>query len=205
LIRIELLAKKQHKLAALRLLSDEMSELEKEHQQRIERGDDPAEADREAARMALTSVSTFFQDHGIEAKPLVRLLGELVALSAGSRPSRMLTPTVTRHRRPDAPTVETIKGRLAAIMEFRQEAGLTRKAAGEWVIHHLPSEMKRKLGLGSQVTVSGWLVKWGGQRGATSGSGRDGYLRMRAILQALKPAEPKLKKTIERLARSLPS
>ena len=199
------MAKKQHTLAALRLLSDGMSKLEKQHQQRIERGDDPAEVDRDAAQLALTFVSTFFQDHGIEAKPLIRLLSELVALSAGSRPSRMLTPTVTRHRRPDAPPIEAIKGRLAAIMEFRQQAGSSRKAAGEWVVQHLPSEMKRKLGLASRVTVDSWLVKWGGQRGAISGSGREGYLHMRAILQDRKPTEPQLKKTIETLARSLPS
>jgi hypothetical protein len=199
------LAKKQHKLAALRLLSDGMSDLEKQRQKRMERGDDPAEADRDTAQLALNIVVTFFLDHDIESKPLVRLLSGLVALSAGASPSGMLMPAVTRHRRPDAPTIEAIKGRLAAIMEFRQQAGLTRKAAGEWVVRHTPSTMKRQLGLASRATVDSWLLKWGGQRGSTSGDGRDGYLLMRAILQTRNPAELQLRKAVAALARSLPS
>jgi len=110
-----------------------MSELEKQRRDRIERGDNPAEADRDAAQLALTDVVAFFLDHGIESEPLVRLLSELAALSAGSSPAPMLAPAATSHRRPDAPAVEGIKGRLAAIMEFRQQAGLTRKAAAKWL------------------------------------------------------------------------
>jgi hypothetical protein len=138
-----------------------MGELEKQHLQRIERGDDAAEVDREAAQAALIGVATFFQDYGIEAKPLVRLLSDLAAVSFGSSPSRMLAPAVTRHRRPDAPAIEAIKGRLGAIMEFRQRAGLTRKAAGEWVVRHVPSKMKRSTRLG-QAGDGGYLaVKMG--------------------------------------------
>jgi hypothetical protein len=199
------LAKNQHKLAALRLLGEGMSQLERQHQQRIERGDDPAEVDRDTAQLALTSVSAFFLDHGIESQPLIRLLSELVALSAGSRPSRMLTPAVTPHRRPDAPTINLIKGRLAAIMEFRQQTGSTRKAAGQWVVQHIPLKIRQKLGLASATTLDSWLSKWGGERGATSGEGREGYLHMRAILQDRKPTEPQLKKLVVALGRKLPS
>jgi hypothetical protein len=92
-------------------------------------------------------------------------LSELVALTAGSRPSPMLAPAATHHRRPDSPIIESTKGRLAAIMEFRQKAGLTRKAAGEWVARNIPSEMRQRLGSVTRVTVDSWLVKWGGERG----------------------------------------
>jgi hypothetical protein len=91
-MRIGILAKTLHKLAALRLLSEGMGELEKQRLQRIERGDDAAEVDREAAQAALIGVATFFQDYGIEAKPLVRLLSDIAAVSFGSSPSRMLAP-----------------------------------------------------------------------------------------------------------------
>jgi hypothetical protein len=196
---------KLQKLAALRLLAERMSEIERQHQQRIERGDRPAEVDRDAAQLALNDVGTFFQDHGIESRPLVRLLSELAALTAGSSPSAMLAPAATHHRRPDSPAIESTKGRLAAIMEFRQEAGLPRKAAGEWVVRNIPTEIRRRLGSVTRTTVDGWLVKWGGERGATSGSGRTGYLDMRALLADRRPSEQQLKIMMGGLARSLPS
>jgi hypothetical protein len=196
---------KLHKLAALRLLSDGLGKLEKQHQPRIERGDNPADVDREIAQAALTGVVAFFLDHGIESQPLVRLLGGLEALSAGSSPPAMFTPIPTRHRRPDAPSIEGTKGRLAAIMEFRQQAGLTRKAAGEWVARHISSKSKRQLGPVTPATVDSWFAKWGGDRGTTPGGGRDGYLHMRAILADKRPTEQQLKKIFEVLPRSLPS
>jgi hypothetical protein len=197
------LAEKLHKLAALRLLGKSMHELERQRQHRIDRGDDPAAVDRETAQAALNHVVTFFHDHGIESWPLVRLLSELAALTAGASPSRMLAPAVTRHRRPDSPAIEGIKGRLAAIMECRQKAGLTRKAAGEWVVRHTPAKLKRQLGLDSRATVDSWLVKWGGQRGTAPGSGRAGYLHMRAILEQGRVTEPHLKRIMAVLARPL--
>jgi len=187
------------------MLGDWMSTLETQRQIRIDRGDKPAEVDREIAQLGLSGAMEFLLDQGIETKPLMRLLSELMALSAGAMPSDMLAPTVTRHRRPVAPVVETIKGRLAAIMEFRQQAGLSRKLAGKWVVQHASSNMKRKLGLASGATVDSWLVKWGGQQGGMSGSGREGYLRMRDILKDKKPPEAQLRKIIEKLEQSLPS
>jgi hypothetical protein len=65
--------------------------------------------------------------------------------------------------------------------------------------------MKRRLGSITSATVESWLVKWGGERGAASGSGREGYLSMRPILTDRMPAELELKKILEVLARSLPS
>jgi hypothetical protein len=199
------LAHKLNKLAALRLLSDGMSGLERKHKERIERGENPADVDREIAQMALNGVVTLFLDCSIESGPLVRLLDGLAALSAGSSPPDMLAPTVTRHRRPDSPSIEGTKGRLAAIMEFRQKEGLSRKAASEWVARYLPLELKRQLGSATRAAVDSWLVKWGGQRGTTPGSGREGYLCMRAILVDQRPTEPKLKKVLKVLPRSLAS
>jgi hypothetical protein len=182
-----------------------MSELEKQRRDRLERGDNPGEADRDAAQLALTDVVTFFLDHGIQSEPLVRLLSELAALSAGSSPSPMLAPAVTSHRRPDAPAIEGIKGRLAAIMDFRQQAGLTRKEAAKWVAESLPPKMRHRLGSVRPATVDSWLVKWGGEHGAAPGSGREGYLHMRNILADRSPVEQDLKKILDILAQSLPS
>lgn len=196
------MAKQIPKLAALRMLGDLMKELEKQRQKRIDSGDEPADVDRETAQGALTGVMQFFLDHGIETMPLMRLLSELGAVTAGASPSKMLAPSASRHRRPVAPTIEAMKGRLAAIMEFRQAAGFPRKFAGEWVVRHVPAKMKRKLSLTSHETVSAWLVKWGGQRGAKPGPGRNGYLSMRGILQSKTPSETQLKAIIKVLARS---
>jgi hypothetical protein len=66
-----------HKLAALRLLSDGLSKFEMQHQPRIERGDHPADVDREIAQAALAGVVTFLLDNGIESQPLFRLLSAL--------------------------------------------------------------------------------------------------------------------------------
>lgn len=192
-------------LAPLHLLKERMAKLEQQHQQRIARDDVPAVVDREIAQLALTDVVEFFMDSGIDSTPLTRLLADLEALSAGSRPSRMLATAVTRHRRPDAPTIQGTKGRLAAIMEFQQEAGLSRKKAGEWIARHVPKTMRRQLGPVTRSAVDSWLAKWGKTRGEISDSGREGYLHMRTILQDRKPTEAQLKRIIAVLMRSLPS
>jgi hypothetical protein len=133
----------------------------------------------------------------------VRLLNDLMALAAGASPSPMLSPAATRHRRPDPPDVEGLKGRLAAIMAFRQEAGMTRKAAADWVVRHAPAKLKRRLPLASRAALDAWLVKWGGARGAAPGAGREGYLAMRAILQARQPSEKELKDVMRVLTKGL--
>jgi hypothetical protein len=198
-------AEKLHKLASLRRLSGKMSEFEKQRRERIERGEDAVEADRDAAQLALTEMVAFFLDHGIESNPLVRLLSELAALSAGSSPSSILAPAATPHRRPDPPAIEGIKGRLAAIMESRQEAGLTRKQAAAWVARHLPSGMRKQLGSVAPATADSWLVKWGGERAVTRGIGHEGYLHMRKILRDQNPSESGLQKILDVLSQSLPS
>ena len=154
------------KLAALRLLDEGMIAIEAQRQAAIEGGEKASQVDREAAQYALQGVVRLFMEQGIEAQPLVRLLSELVALSAGSKPSPMLAPARTHHRSPDAPIRELVKGRLAAVMEFRQKAGSTRKAAREWVVRNMPPETTRQFSV-TAATVDSWLVKWGGERGAT--------------------------------------
>ena len=191
------------KLGALRLLGETLDTLERRREQHIARHDDAATVDRDTAQLALTAVVAFCEGHGIQSQPLVRLLGELMALTAGASPSPMLAPTATRHRRPDAPMIEGLKGRLAAIMEFRQEAGMTRKAAADWVVRHAPAKFKRRLRLASRAALDSWLVKWGGARGATPGAGREGYLAMRAILKERRPTEQQLKDVMGVLARML--
>jgi hypothetical protein len=94
---------------------------------------------------------------------------------------------------------------LAAFMEFRQQTGSTRKAAGEWVVRHMSPKMHRHLGSPKRATVDTWLVKWGGNRGTTPGSGREGYLRMRAILVDQEPTEQQSKQLLQSLVRWLPS
>jgi hypothetical protein len=101
--------------------------------------------------------------------------------------------------------MEGVKGRLAAIMEFRQKTGSTRKAASQWVARNAPPEVKRRLGSLSSSAVDSWLAKWGGERGATAGSGREGYLNMRAILDTRQPNEQQLKTILGVLAQSVPA
>jgi hypothetical protein len=137
-------------------------------------------------------------------QPLVPLLSGLAALTEGSSRPAIFNPVAKMHRRPDAPIIEMIKGRLAAFVEAGQRAGLTRKAAGEWVVRHLPSEMKQRLGSPSRSTVDSWLTKWGGQHGSSS-SGREGYLHMRTILKNHKTSERQLQRLIGTLGKWLPS
>lgn len=193
-------------VVALRPLREAMRELEAQHTQRIANGDNSAEVDRDVAEAGLALVVDFFLDYKIESQPLYRLLCQLAALSGGASPSRMLSPAKTPHRRPDPPAIENIKGRLAAIMEYRQHVGLTRKAAAQWVVRNIPPKMKQSLGAKSPATVDSWLLKWGGKRGATPGSGRDGYLAMVAIIRDHKPNEQQLKRIVSAaLSKSLPS
>ena len=117
----------------------------------------------------------------------------------------MLKAATTRHRSPDPPIIQSVKGRLAAIMEFRQKTGSSRRAAREWVARNVPPEVTRRLGAVTPSAVDSWLSKWGGERGATSGDGRQGYERMRAILESRKPTEKQLKLIIAMLAKSLPA
>lgn len=193
-----------HKLAAFRLLSEELGALEEQRLQQIEKGEDAADTNRAAAQMALTGVVSFLQDHGVESRTLVLLLSDLAALSEGSRPSRMLQPAKTSRRPPDAPGLEALKGRMAAMMEFQQERGLTRKAAREWVVRNAPAPIKQALGLRTGATLDSWLVKWGGQHGSAS-SGREGYLSMRMILHSQKLNEHGLRLVLKALTKSLPA
>jgi hypothetical protein len=196
------LAKKLSRLAALRMFGESMVRLEQGRQEGIAQGhDDLGVVDREIAQQALTGVVLLCLELGIESSPLARLLAAVDALSSGSRLPSMLVPVKIRHRRRDAPALEAIKGRLAAIMEFRQQAGLTRKAAGAWVARHVPAALKRQLGAVTGSAVDSWLVKWGGERGATLGAGRDGYLCMRAILGSRRPTEPELDKVLMALTK----
>lgn len=200
------MAKKIPTPAVLRPLGETMRELETQRQKCLARGDNSGDVNRDVAEAGLAQVVDFFLDHGIESKPLYRLLCDLAALSAGASPSRMLLPAKTRHRRPDPPAIESIKGRLAAIMEYRQHAGLARRAASQWVARIMPSKMKQRLGATSSAAVDSWLLKWGGKRGSTPGPGRDGYLAMGRILQSHKPNEQQLKRIISAaLPKSLPA
>lgn len=74
------LAEELNKLVALRRLSEGMSWLEGQHKERIERGEFPADVDRDIAQLALNGVVTFFLDCGIESSPVVRLLSAIEAL-----------------------------------------------------------------------------------------------------------------------------
>lgn len=199
------MAAQVHKLAALRMLDDDIRKLEGQRQKRIDEGGASSEIDRQHGQLALTAVVKLLSDQGVETRPLVRILAELAALSAGAAPSAILTPAATRHRRPTAPVIESVKGRLAAIMEFQQQSGFPRKLAAQWVVQHLPSDMKHKLGKTSRTTVDSWLVKWGGHHGAAPGNGREGYLHMREILSTRRPTETQLLKIVETLGRWLPS
>ena len=193
-----------HELAALRELGDVMMKIERQRAEWIKRGSNPVGADRYAAQIALTVVAEFFATVAIESRPIVRLLSEIVAISAGSRLSDMLTPEINSHRPSDPPTIEAIKGRLAAIMEYRQHGGLARKAAAAWVVQHLPAAMRPRLRSPRPTTVDSWLTKWGGERGAAVGPGRDGYLHMRAILATRKPTAPQLKRVMDVFVGYLP-
>jgi len=196
---------KPHKLAALRGLREKMMEFEKRRQACIELGDDPGEADRDAAQNALTAVVAFFLDFGIESEPLVRLLSELAALTEGSMPSTMLQPAATTHRRQDPPAIAGIKGRLAAVMEHRQNAGLSRKDAAAWVARRLPPRMRDRIGSVKPSTVDNWLCKWGGDRAVEQGSGREGYVSMSRILRDRACTESELEVIFDTLLRALPS
>ncbi len=192
---------KPHILAALRSLGDQMRKLEQQRQQRSGGSGNGAEADRDAAQMALTAVASFFLDHGIEAEPIFRILRELAALSEGSSPSLMLSAAPRLHRRPDSPVLQLIKGKLAAIMEYRQTQGMTRKQAAQWVVRHMPAKLAAQVGSVTSSAVDSWLTKWGGNRGANPGCGREGYLSLRRILARLRPSEADLKRVFAGLER----
>lgn len=196
---------KLHKLAALRILSEGIAKFEDIREQRITAGHDLVEVDRDTVQMALTCVVGFLDDCGVESGPLARLLGDIDALSNGSSPSRMLAPAATRHRRPESPTIEEVKGRLAAAMEYLQQTGMARKAAAAAVVRLMPPALRRRLKSVGVGAVDCWLVKWGGDHGAEPGSGREGYLHMRAILAQHRPSRQTLQKTLKAIERTLPA
>jgi hypothetical protein len=190
---------------ALHVVDVEMRALEDQHAQRLAAGEAAATLDREIAEAGLSRIVSFFLDHGIESQPVYRLLTAIAAVSAGASPPPMLLPTKTHHRRPGAPAIEVAKGRLAAIMAYRQQSGLSRKAASAWVARNLPTKLRQRLGANSPAAVDHWLLKWGGTRGARSGPGRESYLAMVALLEQQIPDEHGLKRAIGALAKSLPS
>jgi hypothetical protein len=194
----------RHMLAAVRTMGAGLRRFEKSRNARVAAGEDVAEASRDAAQSALTLVVMFLQDYGYESASLTRLVADLAALEQGSKPSRMLSRRVVKHRSTASPTIETIKGRLAAIMEYRQGMGVGRLASRKWVFDCLSRAMREKLKINSGSAVDRWLVTWGGQYG-TSSPGRSGYDAMRTLLEKHRPTERALKKAIKGLAKSLPA
>jgi len=186
----------------LDLLRRGMASIARQQREAIEAGEDPAWVAREGSQHALNGVMAAFQSADIETAPLMALLSALSAVAAGSSLPEMLAPAATPHRRPDAPEIEGKKGRLAALMEYRQSQGLTRKVAADWVARHIPKELARSLGSISRRSVDDWREKWGGDRGAVPGAGRDGYLAMRTILLDHSPTESGLITILSALAKS---
>jgi hypothetical protein len=117
----------------------------------------------------------------------------------------MLQPAATTHRRQDPPAIAGIKGRLAAVMEHRQNAGLSRKDAAAWVARRLPPRMRDRIGSVKPSTVDNWLCKWGGDRAVEQGSGREGYVSMSRILRDRACTESELEVIFDTLLRALPS
>ena len=165
---------------------------------------DKANIDLVSVLNALTFASMFLDQHKVESGAFKRMLSDLVAISEGANPSAMLRPRPTSHRRPIAAPIEAVKGRQAAMVEYFQGKGLTRKEAATRVVRASSDSMKRKLGLSSPNTIESWAVQWGGDRGAEKGDGREGYEFMRAILQAKNPTEGDLRGTLKVLDDSLP-
>jgi hypothetical protein len=189
----------------LQSLSEALAEIENRRARAIEQSDaNAAELNRDAAQAAVTELVVFLESCGIDSRPLALLLSELVALTGGSS-SRMFTPAASRHRRSDPAMIEGMKGRLAAIMEYRQQAGLSRREAGEWVVRHIPDAIKRRLGSPTRATIDSWLVKWGGSRGFTRSAGREGYEAMWTILKARKPSERQLIRVMIGMEKMLPA
>jgi hypothetical protein len=195
---------KPHMLAVLRTMRAGLRRFENSRNARVAAGEDEAEANRDAAQSALTLVVMFLQDHGYESASLTRLVADLAALEQGSKPSRMLLRRAVKHRSTDSPIIETIKGRLAAIMEYRQGMGGGRFAARKWVFDHLSRAMQEKLRINSGAAVDRWLVNWGGRPGPSS-PGRSGYEAMQTLLEKHRPTERALKAVIKGLAKSLPA
>jgi hypothetical protein len=196
-------AYKPHKLALLRTLDAGLNHFEAIRTKAIADGEDEAEANRDAAQRALTFIAMFLQELDYESGSVGRVVADLAALEQGSKPSRMLMPRITPHRALDAPLIETIKGRLAAIMEYRQRE-LSRRDAAAWVLRHLPGAAQGKLKVNKPGTIDSWLTKWGGRYG-TASVGRVALFGMRSLLEQLKPNEQGLKTVLVRLARSLPA
>jgi hypothetical protein len=193
-----------HKLRAMRILEEEMRSWQQWREESQENGDDPVETDRSAAQMSLTAVIRFLQHRGFVRGALIPLLADLVTLSDGQQPSRMLQVSLPSHRPADHPVVALTKGRLAAIMEYRQITGSTRKEARDWVVDHLPASMKKKLNVNHGTTVDSWLAKWGGEFGTPS-DGRDGYVSMKQTLEAEQPTETDLVRIMAKLESYLPA
>jgi len=179
-----------------------MASIARQQREAIEAGEEPARVAREGSQHALNGVIAAFQSADIETAPLMPLLSALSAIAAGSSLPAILTPIATRHRRPDEPEIEGKKGRLAAVMEYRQSQGLMRKVAADWVARHVPKELARSLGSISPRSVDSWLEKWGGACGAVSGDGREGYLAMRTMLLDYSPTELGLMTILCALAKS---
>lgn len=190
--------------SAIQSLDERLREIEQQRNARIAAGEDRAHVDREAAEEGLGRIILALEYLGVETSPVIGIIADINAISSGSTPSAMLTPLPADRRRPDSPSIENFKGRLAAIMEHYQRCGLTRKEAAVRVVRHTPSDLLRKLSLKSPATVDSWLLKWGGERGANIGDGRKGYEETRYILLTNNAPESKLPDALKSLDLILP-
>jgi hypothetical protein len=201
---MEVVVPTKHKLAHLRDLEREMRSITLAAEQCIAEGQDKATTQLIAAEAAVRHIAGMLQDLGIEAGPLVWLDADLLALREGSKPSEMLQPAKTDHRRADPPLIAALKGRIAAITEHAQRLGVKRKEAPQWVLHRIPASLCRKLNLKSPSTINNWLTNCGGAFGTPS-YGREGYEIMRRLLTERKFGLDQLADVIAILDRKAPA
>jgi hypothetical protein len=186
------------------LLRFELAHIDTIHE--LDEANDPGEKGKielVAAAAAVNEVRKFLSliapSHSLEL--LQRALADLVA---GGTIAAMFSPLEeTSNRRPDPPSVMSLKGALAGIMHCQQGAGMSREQAARLVARNISPKLVARISNRpiSARTVEEWLDRFGGDH-AENNAGRRSFL---IWSRGEASSAIKIREITERMANDMPA
>jgi hypothetical protein len=164
-------------------------------------------AELASATFSLAKVSHFLRIR-YWSRSLDRLQAALLQLIMGGPAAAMLEPLNIqgrRGRRPDVPSIQSVKGALAGIMHGQQATGMSRQQAAAWIANNISPKLASRIS-GKLITarmVEEWLDRYGGNRPPDDDGGK--------VFKVWKqPSDPpltkrKFREMTERIAETYPA
>jgi hypothetical protein len=165
-------------------------------------------AELASATFSLAKVSHFLRIR-YWSRSLDRLQAALLQLIFGGPAAAMLEPLNIqgrRGRRPDVPSIQSVKGALAGIMYGQQATGMSRQEAAAWIADNISPKLASRIS-SKPITarmVEEWLDRYGGNRPPDDDGGKAFKVWKRPFPHP-PLTERKFREMTERIAETYPA